>query len=206
METSGSTITVTGGNFWAGYASTPITRLVSGDSHFVFDGTGVLHLYDELDFFDVTVSGTYSVQNGDGHVQGTKTVTGTLDESYGFYLWYYLTPKSITLDWQITEMVSASIAKLNWSLITRHVGDPYYRLTSEIYDYLVSLTESGQEFEGFFVYKNQPKNQSLHFPCFIIESERGMGHHMFGGEYKEGGAITVKVMFTKRNYYELDVI
>jgi len=90
--------------------------------------------------------------------------------------------------------------------ITAHSTDPYHRLVSEIYDYLLSLTVPGGDFEGFKVYPFNPKNKQLFFPCLIIENEHGMGHHIFGREYKEGGAIVVKVMFTHKEFYILDVM
>lgn len=99
-----------------------------------------------------------------------------------------------------------SILGLKYSVFSEveHPTDPYRRLFSEIVSYLETKTQSGGELEGFFIYKNQPKNEALHFPCIIVEMELGDTEHLFSSDYKEHGALTFKIMFTKKHVIILD--
>jgi hypothetical protein len=102
-------------------------------------------------------------------------------------------------------IVSSSVI-FTYTITSFHSTDPYARLFSEIVEHLEKETAPGGEFEGFFIYRNHPGNRTMHFPCLVIEMERGGVGNIFGREYDEGGTLLVKVMFTKKEFITIDVI
>jgi len=94
--------------------------------------------------------------------------------------------------------VYSSIATV-YTIQSYHSTDPYRRLFAEMVEHLENQTAPGGEFEGFFIYINQPKNKTLHFPCIVLDMNLGGSEKMFSDDYGESGVITFKIMFTKKH-------